>query len=246
MYLAEFENSDIKPVLDHFGLTVTSARVGVYGTLRKDGGANQLLEGLEYDNAFVLGGGTYMFDTGAFPFVVTGRNISQNIPHEFRHMPFSGAYIELYKLPADNYEDMLSRLDAYEGVPHLYKRSYYLINGYHTIDTRKVIHEPRLLIYYTWNRDIEDNHIPVPGGDWLRYKAGNDPYYKAKEAAERRGEEEEEGRDIPHEPAVGSRVWMERMIRGEDTRRVAFDAAFIDDDPPDIDEDFDEDDEVME
>lgn len=233
MYLAEFENADIKPVLDHFGLTVRSARVGVYGTLRKEGGANQLLEGLEYDNAFVLGGGTYMFDTGAFPFVVTG----QNIPNEFRHMPFNGAYTELYKLPSDNYENMLSRLDAYEGVPHLYKRSYYLINGYRAMDTRKVIHEPRLLIYYTWNRDIENNHTPVPCGDWLQYKQGKDPYYQAKEAAQREGGQ----LDIGGDPLRQRPDRFRARVRVRDLERQAFEEAFID-----IDDDNDEDDEIME
>lgn len=183
MYLREFNNRPVQDVLTDMELSKDSVRIAVYGTLRKEGTAHRFLDGMEYKGTMHIGSGTAMWDTGAFPFVITGR--LPDVP--VRVLPTTA---ELYSPPDGMLDDYLEKLDAYEGVPHLYNRSYYLANGYRDLNTRKVVPKTILVIYYTWARldDFNpDQYELVPGGDWIEFKKGNDRILREQNEAERDG-----------------------------------------------------------
>lgn len=111
MYLLEQDNLPLERVLDTVD-DVDFICAGVYGTLRKDGPAHALMDGLDYMGNIRLGGNTVMWDAGAFPFITVSRqHVNTAVPR------LNTALVELYSLYCDGdnqtRDKALQRLDRY-------------------------------------------------------------------------------------------------------------------------------------
>lgn len=112
----------------------------VYGTLRKGSKGHRYLlsANLLAENEKIYG--LRMYDNGFYPFVIKVDNLDEFVVGE------------IYQIA----ENILPKLDHYEGTPSLYKRVY---------------HEKKDLYLYLSQATALD-HLPiVPQGDWLTYKA---------------------------------------------------------------------------
>ena len=114
----------------------------VYGTLRAahQNSANFGLAGQCDVITDVVLPGYNIFDLGWFPGI----------------RPGSGSVVgDLFMVP----DKLWERLDAYEGVPHLYTRETVSIAGHDNVQV------------YVYSRDI-DPADRIPGGNWLQQNAG--------------------------------------------------------------------------
>lgn len=122
-------------------------RVAVYGTLRKGGVNNSLLNGCRYLGRTTVQG--YLFDFGPFPFFL--RNHPTLSP--------TSVAVELFEIDKEKVKE-LDRLEGY--IPgdlsrSLYRRTLIRPDGYQL---------PCLI--YEWNRGFMPTQPQILSGDWFK------------------------------------------------------------------------------
>ena len=115
-----------------------SRRLFVYGTLRDGGSASHLLDtGLPYKINTVVDLPLEMVNVnGMFPGLILSEEVNEIVG-------------DIVDIP----NSLVLTLDKYEGVPSLYTREIFTIEGIQTI-------------VYVLNPDVQYSH-KIPGGDWF-------------------------------------------------------------------------------
>ena len=146
-------------------LKVPNLHIGVYGTLRKGQGAAHLMEDLELKTMAYLCNRYFSLRVvghGGFPCMLSRDQLEDCVDNEHlqHHTYLADTYpvIELYE---GINEDILRRLDTYEGYPSLYQRRVYRC-------TEEDIH----IALYIWNTEsvMEALNMEILyNQDWLSY-----------------------------------------------------------------------------